>query len=262
MHNSNVWLATALLSDRVRNSAGEDLGKIEDVAIDPQTGTIQYAVLSFGGVLGVGNKLFPIPWSALSISPSRDYLLVDIDKESLRRAPSFERNDWPNMADPVWRRNINDHYGNYVPVRPAAVVTPVVKERVYVEPRKPARRMSLAASILLLCLVLGIGWVTYLVATRGWDQAKEDMRSSVESAAYAAKETSQDAALTTKVKTALSLSKRIPAGNINVDTANDVVTLRGEVPSEEIRSLAESITREVPGVSEVHNHLYAPSGSR
>jgi osmotically-inducible protein OsmY len=104
--------------------------------------------------------------------------------------------------------------------------------------------------------------MVFLVSTRGWDQARQDMKSSFESAAYAAKETSRDAALTSKVKTAFALSKRIPSDRINVDSEGDVVTLRGEVPSEEIRQLAEMIARDVPGVSEVHNHLFAISSSR
>ena len=69
MQTSNVWLATALINARVRNSAGENLGKIEDVAIDPVSGNVQYAILSFGGMLG--DKLFPVPWSSLRFSPSR-----------------------------------------------------------------------------------------------------------------------------------------------------------------------------------------------
>jgi osmotically-inducible protein OsmY len=119
--------------------------------------------------------------------------------------------------------------------------------------------MSVLAGIALVCLVLGLAWTTFLVSTRGWDQAKEDLKSSLQGAAYAAKETSQDAALTTKVKTALALSKRIPAGQISVDSEGDVVTLRGEVPSEQVRELAEAIARDVPGVREVHNHLFALS---
>jgi len=88
------------------------------------------------------------------------------------------------------------------------------------------------------------------------------MKSSFQSAAFAAKETSRDAALTSKVKTALALSKRIPSDRINVDSDGNVVTLRGEVPSQEIRDLAEQISKDVPGVAEVHNHLYAVSGSQ
>jgi len=260
MQYSNVWLATALLNDRVRNSAGEDLGRIEDLAIDPETGSIQYAILSFGGLLGVGNKLFPIPWSSLRMSASRDHVLVDIDKETIRRAPAFERDAWPNWADPVWQRDIYDHYGRG---RPVVVERPVVSRPVYTDRRVATNRgISAFATVVLVCLLLVLGWVVYLVSTRGWDQAREDMRSTFQTAAYAAKETSHEAALTTKVKTALSLSKRIPSDKINVDTEGSIVTLRGEVPSGEIRQLAEQVVGDVPGVSEVHNHLFAIAGSQ
>jgi sporulation protein YlmC with PRC-barrel domain len=246
MQTRNVWLATTLFNDRVRNSAGEDLGKIVDMVIDPDTGTIRYAILSSG------DKLFAIPWSLMSASPSRDHILLNMDKIKLERAPGFDREHWPDMADPTWQRDIHDYYGGSAPD---------VRERttVYVK-RKPERRgMPVLASILVICLLFGMIWVAYLVSTRGWDQAKEDIRSTVQSAAYAAKETSQDAALTAKVKTALSLSKRIPAGDINVESDGDVVTLRGEVPSDQTRQVAEAIARDVPGVREVRNHIYAVS---
>jgi osmotically-inducible protein OsmY len=132
--------------------------------------------------------------------------------------------------------------------------------RVYVDRRALGQRgISLLGSIALIVLIIALAWMTYLVSTRGWDQARNNMQNSFRSVAHAAKETSQTAAITTKVKTALSLSKRIPTDKINVDSDDGVVTLRGEVPSEEIRQLAESIARDVPGVSEVHNHLFAVS---
>jgi sporulation protein YlmC with PRC-barrel domain len=251
MQEMNPWLASRLLHYRVRNSAGEDLGKIEDVVVDPETGNVQYAVLSFGGVFGLGNKLFPIPWSSLRTSSNRDYVLLDLDKETLRRAPGYDRDSLPNWSDPSWRRSIHEHYGTTA--RPIVRERPVYAERYVARPR---RGISLLSGILLICLIAGLAWMTYLVATRGWDQAKQDVKSSFEGAAYAAKETSHDAALTTKVKTALSLSKRIPSDKIDVDSEKDVVTLRGEVPSEEVRDAAESVVRDVPGVGEVQNHLF------
>ena len=253
MERSNVWLATSLINARVRNSAGENLGRIEDVAIDPETGTVAYAILSFGGMMEVGTKLFPIPWSSLNMSASRDYVVFDAGKDSLQTAPAFDRAAWPDMADPAWRRSIDDYYERRRPI--------VTDQRPYVAPRRTVARQgtSVAAVILLIVLVLALGWMTYLVSTRGWDQAREDIKSSFQSAAYAAKETSRDAALTSKVKTAFALSKRIPSDKISVDSEGQVVTLRGEVPSDDIRDLAESIARDVPGVSEVHNHLFAVS---
>jgi osmotically-inducible protein OsmY len=70
--------------------------------------------------------------------------------------------------------------------------------------------------------------------------ASAHVKSLFKSAAYAAKETTQDVSLTTKVKIALSLSRRIPADQIHVDSQNTIVTLQGEIPSQESRDLAES----------------------
>jgi sporulation protein YlmC with PRC-barrel domain len=254
MQTSNGWLATSLINRRVRNSAGENLGKIEDLIVDPQTGRIEYAIVSFGGVLSAGSKLYAIPWPALGTSASGDDVLFNADLEMLDRAPAFDRDNWPNMTDPGWRRRVDDYYR----------VTPVQRSRaVHVGRRAtPGSSVSALGAILLVCVLVGAGWFAYMVSTRGWDQAKHDIRTSLQGAAFAAKEGTHEAALTTRVKTALSLSKRIPSDKINVDSNGDVVTLRGEVPSEQIRGLAESIARDVPGVAEVQNHLFAISVSR
>jgi len=124
------------------------------------------------------------------------------------------------------------------------------------------RGISFVGTLALIVLILVLGWTAYQVSTRGWEQTKQDVRSAFQGAAYAAKETSQDAALTAKVKTALALSRRVPSSKIDVDSMSGVVTLRGDVPSEDARTQAESIVKEVPGVQEVHNHLFVTSPSR
>jgi len=267
MYTSNLWSTASVLKANVRNSAGENLGKIDDLMTD-DTGRIHHAVLAFGGVLGMGDRLVVVPWSAFKLSPTRDTVILDMDRERLLSAPSFKRGEQPNFADPAWRRHLDDYYPQERPAlveRPAVVERPIVERPIavvdrpaYVERPAPARKgISVIAGILLIAVVLAAAWVTYLATTRGWDQTKQDIRSTMQSAAYAAKETSQDAALTTKVKTALSLSKRIPADKINVDSQGGIVTLRGEVASNQIRNQAEMIAQEVPGVAEVHNHLFA-----
>jgi sporulation protein YlmC with PRC-barrel domain len=65
---TKVLSATTLINDDVKNNAGDNLGKIEDVMLDVDTGRISYAVLSFGGFLGMGDKLFAIPWNALRLN--------------------------------------------------------------------------------------------------------------------------------------------------------------------------------------------------
>src|SRR5262245_51781391 len=102
-------------------------------------------------------------------------------QENLKRAPGFERTAWPDVNDTAWRRSIYDYYG-----APATVVrepASVVREKpVYVEHRtvRPRRQMSVPGAILLVFLVLGLAWFTYLVSTRGWEQAKQDVSASVQ----------------------------------------------------------------------------------
>ena len=109
--NAPVFRAKTLIGYKVKNRQGEDLGKIEELAIDPQTGQIAYAVLSFGGFLGLGDKLFAIPWSALQPRHSEEVFLLDVDKEQLKNAPGFDKDKWPDLADRRWGAGVHGFYG-------------------------------------------------------------------------------------------------------------------------------------------------------
>jgi sporulation protein YlmC with PRC-barrel domain len=111
VHNKRVLSASSLAGDRVRNTAGEDLGKIEEIMIDIHSGRVAYAVLSFGGFLGMGNKLFAVPWHALAIDLTNQEFVLDVSRETLENAPGFDKSDWPDMADPDWGAQIHRHYG-------------------------------------------------------------------------------------------------------------------------------------------------------
>jgi len=106
-----VVAANKLTGDRVRNSAGENLGKIEDLAIDISTGRIAYAVLSFGGFLNLGNKLFAIPWEALSLNRRDHEFVLNVDRRQLEGAPGFDKEHWPDMADRDWGSQVFAYYG-------------------------------------------------------------------------------------------------------------------------------------------------------
>lgn len=109
---SNVLPAKkALIGSKVVNQQNEDLGKIEDIVVDADAGRIAYAVLSFGGFLGMGDKYFAIPWEALRFSLSDKYALLNVDKRLLENAPGFSKDNWPNMADATWGNQIFTHYG-------------------------------------------------------------------------------------------------------------------------------------------------------
>ncbi len=107
-----VMSAGTLAGDRVRNSAGEDLGKIEEIMLDVPTGRVAYAVLSFGGFLGMGDKLFAIPWDALTLNERDHEFILNVDKQRLENAPGFDKDNWPDMADESFRQQIYDYYGS------------------------------------------------------------------------------------------------------------------------------------------------------
>jgi sporulation protein YlmC with PRC-barrel domain len=106
-----VMSASSLSGDRVRNTAGEDLGKVKELMIDVPSGRVGYAVLSFGGVLGLGDKLFAIPWNALTLDEDEKQFILNADKKILENAPGFDQDNWPDMADPSWGTQVHSYYG-------------------------------------------------------------------------------------------------------------------------------------------------------
>jgi sporulation protein YlmC with PRC-barrel domain len=110
----HVLSASTLIGDDVRNVAGESLGKIEEIMIDLTTGSVAYAVLSFGGFLGMGDKLFAVPWQAMTIDRDEHEFILDIDEERLRNAPGFDKSNWPSSAD----RSFMDQVYTFYAVEP------------------------------------------------------------------------------------------------------------------------------------------------
>jgi len=95
----------------VKNPQGETLGDIKDIVIDRASGRMAYAVVSFGGFLGLGEKLFAVPWSAFSQpNTTKDTFVLAIDKERLKNAPGFDHNNWPQMASREWVTNLYTYY--------------------------------------------------------------------------------------------------------------------------------------------------------
>ena len=97
-----------LTGHKVENEAGEDLGKIEDLVLDDQSGRVQYAILSFGGLLN--NRLVAVPWKRLRLKGNHKTFILNIDKETLRNSPSFDKANWPQMDSPEWRDRIETYF--------------------------------------------------------------------------------------------------------------------------------------------------------
>ena len=106
----NTLSASTLIGDRVVNRKGEDLGKIEDLMIDPEQGRVGYAVLSFGGFLGMGDKFFAVPMQALKLSREDKSFVLDVDKERLKNAPGFDKDNWPDMGDRTFGKSVYSYY--------------------------------------------------------------------------------------------------------------------------------------------------------
>jgi sporulation protein YlmC with PRC-barrel domain len=103
--------ASTLAGDRVYNQVGEDLGKVDDLMIDTVTGRVGYAVLSFGGFLGMGDKLFAVPWRALNLDQQNHRFILNVAKETLENAPGFDKDNWPDMTNQDWESQIHKFYG-------------------------------------------------------------------------------------------------------------------------------------------------------
>ena len=102
--------ADSLIGDNVVNASGEDLGEIKAIMLDVESGRVAYAVLSFGGFLGMGNKLFALPWSALTLDADEKRFILDVPKDRLENAPGFDPDHWPSMADTSWARQLHEYY--------------------------------------------------------------------------------------------------------------------------------------------------------
>lgn len=106
-----VLAAGTLNGDRVTNQANEDLGKIEDIMVDLESGRVAYAVLSFGGFLGMGDKLFAIPWRSFELDMDRHEFILNVPKSTLENAPGFDKDNWPDFADETFGSEVHSHYG-------------------------------------------------------------------------------------------------------------------------------------------------------
>jgi sporulation protein YlmC with PRC-barrel domain len=106
-----VMGASTLSGDAVVDRNGDSLGEIKEIMVDVPTGRVAYAVLSFGGFLGIADKLFAVPWSALTLDTDKKQFVLDVDRERLKDAPGFDKDHWPTMAQPTWASTVYRFYG-------------------------------------------------------------------------------------------------------------------------------------------------------
>jgi sporulation protein YlmC with PRC-barrel domain len=115
MTTSNETIGQVISSDKVEgsavyNPAGDKLGSIDDLMIDKVSGQVQYAVLEFGGFLGMGTDRYPIPWTVMKYSTDKGGYVVPLDKAKLENAPKYREGDIP-VYDRAYGSRINSYYG-------------------------------------------------------------------------------------------------------------------------------------------------------
>lgn len=107
----SVLSAKSLIDTSVVNRSGEDLGKLEEMMIDLNSGRVAYAVISFGGFLGIGDKYFALPFEALTVDTDDEKIVLDVEKEILENAPGFDKDNWPKGTEHAWLVDVYNYYG-------------------------------------------------------------------------------------------------------------------------------------------------------
>ena len=112
---SGVLKGSDLIGMKVEGMDGKKLGTIKDLVINPIDGDVDYAVLDYGGFLGMNDKYFAVPWEALKISDDRKKALLDVTKQDLKQAPGFNKKQWPDLSTRDQTIVIYEFYGVPLP---------------------------------------------------------------------------------------------------------------------------------------------------
>jgi sporulation protein YlmC with PRC-barrel domain len=108
--SSSPVKASSMIGTDVVNPKGENLGEVKEVVIDPRSGKVAYAVVSFGGFLGMGEKLFAIPFASFKYNVEKNEYVLNVTKERLKAAPGFDADHWPEMKEEQWNRDVYKYY--------------------------------------------------------------------------------------------------------------------------------------------------------
>lgn len=109
-----LYRGSKIIGSNVRDPKDKKIGQIKDLVLDSQRGELAYAVVSFGGVMGVGKKFHAIPWQALRPSDDGKYYILHADKETISLAPGFDKARWPDLSDRKWSEDVDRYWSRMV----------------------------------------------------------------------------------------------------------------------------------------------------
>jgi hypothetical protein len=110
----NVVRTTDVIGKKILDYNQDDLGKIEELVLDKFSGQVRYAVLAYGGFMGLGSEFYAIPWGAFEYRPTNDAFKVSFSQEDIKKAPGFNKDSWPDFADANWDRSTNEFYNHFI----------------------------------------------------------------------------------------------------------------------------------------------------
>src|SRR6187402_2777847 len=105
--NAGVISASKVTGTNVYNTEGDHLGEIHDVMLDKRSGRIAYAIMSFGGFVGIGEQYHPLPWATLKYDTRQGGYVVGLTREQLQGAPTFAANEMPAWGDRAYEARIH-----------------------------------------------------------------------------------------------------------------------------------------------------------
>jgi hypothetical protein len=205
----------------VRNNENEKLGKVEDLIVNFGSGHVGYAILSTGGVLGIGDKLVLVPANQFAYALSEKKLILNTSKDVLKNAPRFEKGKWPDLNDPQWDAEAHAYY------KDKSTTTYSTDVRVHDGPEVDNTRQN----------VRDRDGATLLPGDQGNSEA--------------------DRTTTQQIRKALVKDSDLSmvAKNVKIITANGTVTLRGVVKTEQEKNDIAAKAKQVAGVTQVNNQL-------
>ncbi|MCC2624787.1 MAG: PRC-barrel domain protein [Burkholderiales bacterium] len=109
-HSTQVVRTADVISKTVIDNNNEKLGKVEELVLDKCSGEVRYAVLSFGGFMGMGSDFYALPWQELDYCPEEDAFKVSVPKDILKTAPGFDKDNWPDFANVGWSKPVDEFY--------------------------------------------------------------------------------------------------------------------------------------------------------
>lgn len=108
----HLLASTSIVGDKIVNKTGENIGKIKDIMINIKEGKIQYIIIEFGGFIGLGEKLFAVPFPALKLNAKEQNFILDVEKTFLETAPGFNPEHWPETNSHYF--DVTSHWGSFM----------------------------------------------------------------------------------------------------------------------------------------------------